>query len=67
MKVEGINNFVNFNFENFKVNRPVEVLSKEEVEFFEKLFPERADEIKRYYDSQGQEIFELGKIINKRV
>ncbi len=67
MKVEGVNNFINFNFENFKVNRPMEVLSREEVEFFEKLFPESVDEIKRYYDSQGREVYEKGQIINKRV
>lgn len=67
MKVEGVNNFVNFNFKNLKVGRPVEILSREEVELFEKLFPESVDEIRRYYDSQGREIFETGKIINKRV
>ncbi len=67
MKVEGVNNFINFNFKNFEVNRPVEVLSREEIEFFEKLFPESVDEVKRYYDSQGREVFEKGQIINKRV
>lgn len=67
MKVESVNTFINFNFENFKVNRPVEVLSREEIEFFEKLFPESADEIKRYYDSKGREIFQTGQIINKKV
>ncbi len=67
MRVEGVNSFVNFSFENFKVNRPAEILSREEVEFFEKLFPENVDEIRKYYDSQGREIFETGQIINKKV
>ncbi len=67
MKVEGVNNFINFNFKNFEVNRPMEILSREEIEFFEKLFPESVDEVKRYYDSQGREVFEKGQIINKRV
>jgi len=67
MKVEGVNNFVNFNFENLKFNRPADVLNKEEVKFFEEIFPNDVDEIRRYYDFQGREVFETGQIINKKV
>jgi hypothetical protein len=69
MKIEGINNFLSVNFENLKVVRPVEVLSKEEVEFFEKLFPENVEEIRKYcyYNSQGRQVYETGKIINKKI
>ncbi len=69
MRVEGVNNFLNGNFENLRTIRPVEVLSKEEVEFFERLFPEDVDEIRKYcyYSSQGKQVYETGKIINKKI
>ncbi len=69
MKVEGVNNFFSANFESFKLTRSVDVLSKEEIEFFEKLFPENVDEIRKYYwyNSHGEQVCETGKIINKRI
>jgi hypothetical protein len=46
MRVEGVNNFFVF-FENLKVERPVDVLTKEEMEYFENAFNEKVEEIRR--------------------
>lgn len=70
MKVEGINNFYGLNFQAKKISHPVEVLSREEVKFFEELFPESVEEIRKYYqyDSRGKLVVEVDhQIINKRV
>ncbi len=70
MKVEGVNNFNGLNFQVKKVSHPAEVLSKEEVRFFEKLFPESVKEIReRYqYDFRGRLVIETNnQIINKKV
>jgi len=66
MRVEGVNNFFVF-FENLKVERPVDVLTKEEMEYFENAFNEKVEEIRGYYDSNGRKIFDTGKFINKKV
>jgi hypothetical protein len=66
MRVEGVNNFFVF-FENLKVERPVDVLTKEEMEYFESVFNEKVEEIRSYYDSNGRQIFDTGKFINKKV
>jgi hypothetical protein len=66
MRVEGVNNFFVF-FENLKVERPVDVLTKEEMEYFENVFNEKVEEIRGYYDSNGRQIFDTGKFINKKV
>jgi hypothetical protein len=66
MRVEGVNNFFVF-FENLKVERPVDVLTKEEMEYFENVFNEKVEEIRSYYDSNGRQIFDIGKFINKKV
>ncbi|CUS97560.1 hypothetical protein [Candidatus Kryptobacter tengchongensis] len=70
MKVDGVNSyFHHFNFQKLKISRSVEVLSKEEIEFFEKLFPDDVERIREYYryDLRYSSIFEAGKIINKKV
>lgn len=70
MKVEGINNFYNLNFQVKEISHPAEVLSKEEVKFFEELFPESVEEIRKYYqyDSRGRLVIESNhQTINKRV
>jgi hypothetical protein len=66
MRVEGVNNFFVF-FENLKVERPVDVLTKEEMEYFENAFNEKVEEIRSYYDSNGCQVFDIGKFINKKV
>ncbi len=66
MRVEGINNFFML-WENFKVERPGDVLTKEEREYFESVFHEKVEEIRSYYDSKGRQIFDNGKFINKKV
>jgi hypothetical protein len=66
MRVESVNNFFVF-FENLKVERPVDVLTKEEMEYFENVFNEKVEEIRGYYDSNGRQIFDTGKFINKKV
>ncbi len=70
MKVEGVNNFYSLNFQVKEISRPAEVLSREEVKFFEELFPESVEEIKKYYqyDYRGRLVIEVDhQIINKRV
>jgi hypothetical protein len=66
MRVEGVNNFFVF-FENLKIERPVDVLTKEEMEYFENVFNEKVEEIRSYYDSNGCQVFDTGKFINKKV
>lgn len=69
MKVESITNFHSYNFQVNKISRPVEVLTDEEIKFFENLFPENVEGIRKYcrYSSQDEMVFETSHIINKKV
>ncbi|MCS7228500.1 MAG: hypothetical protein RMJ81_02225 [Candidatus Kryptonium sp.] len=69
MKVESVTNFNNYNFQVNKISRPVEVLSDEEIKFFENLFPESVEGIRKYcqYNSQSELVFETDHVINKKV